>query len=76
MERTAGRLEAAAEVAEKAAHKGGEDMKALYVMSSADIVKTASSQPPKTAISKSEAYKAAASSQPKTTWRRRMSCTG
>ena len=61
MERTAERLQAAADVAEKAAHEGGADMKALYVMSAADIVKSASSQPKWTAISESEAYKVATS---------------
>ena len=61
MERTAERLRVAAYVAEKAAQEGGADMKALYVMSAADVVKSASSQPQPAAISESEAYKAASS---------------
>ena len=40
-------------------------MKALYVMSPADIIKSASSQPPETGISQSAAYKEASSSQPR-----------
>ena len=60
MERTAERLEVAAHVAEKAAQDGGEDMKALYVMSAAEVVKATSSQPRTSSITRSNAYRAAA----------------
>ena len=65
MEKTAKRLEAGASAAEKAAAKGGADLKAMYVMSSADFISAASSQPQDSAISETWAYKAASSSQPR-----------
>ena len=40
-------------------------MKAMYVMSSAEIIEAASSQPQPSAISETWAYKAASSSQPR-----------
>ena len=65
MQKTAKRLEAAASTAQMAAASGGEDLKALYVMTSAEFVQAASSQPPFTPISESKAYKEKASSQPR-----------
>lgn len=61
MERTAERLEVAARATETAVHEGGADAKALYVMSAADVVKAASSQPRTRSLSRSDAYGAAAS---------------
>ena len=65
MEQTAKRLEAGASAAEKAAAAGGRDMKAMYVMSSAAIIQSASSQPQPTSISETKAYQEVSSSQPR-----------
>ena len=65
MEKTAERLERGAAAAAQAADRGGRDAKALYVMSPADIIKTASSQPQTETISQSKAYEEASSSQPR-----------
>ena len=65
MQKTAQRLEAAASTAQRAAAEGGAELKALYVMSSAEIVQAASSQPRHTPISESWEYKERASSQPR-----------
>ena len=65
MQKTAERLEAAASSAQRAAASGGDDLKALYVMTSAEIIQAASSQPPFTPISESHTYKERASSQPR-----------
>ena len=65
MEKTAKRLEAGASTAEQAAASGGADLKAMYVMSSAEIINAASSQPQKSAISETWEYKAVSSSQPR-----------
>lgn len=62
---TAERLEAAATTAQQAAASGGADLKALYVMSSAEIVNTASYQPRLTPISETREYKQRSSSQPR-----------
>ena len=63
MERTAVRLDAGAVAAQKAVQTGGDDLKALYVMSPVAVVKAASSQPPQTPLSESAEFKAASSSQ-------------
>ena len=60
MERTAERLEAAAQIAELAAQEGGADTNALYVMSASDVVQAVSSQPRTSYISGLDAYMAAA----------------
>ena len=65
MQQTAKRLEAGASAAKRAAASGGRDMKAMYVMSSAAIIKTASSQPQPTSISETTAYQEVSSSQPR-----------
>ena len=59
------RLDVAAAAAQKAVQTGGDDLKALYVMSPAAVVKAASSQPPATPLSESQGFKDAASSQPR-----------
>ena len=66
LENTAKRLETGASAAEEAAASGGADLKAMYVMSSAQIIAaSASSQPHMSAISDSMEYKMASSSQPR-----------
>ena len=65
MQETSKRLEAGAAIAQSAAAKGGADLKAVYVMSSAEIIKTASSQPPGTPISETLEFKSQSSSQPR-----------
>ena len=62
---TAERLKAGASAAQRAAATGGDDLKALYVMNPADIIKSASSQPPRTPISETKEYKQSKSSQPR-----------
>ena len=65
MQKTAKRLEAAASTAQRAAADGGADLKAMYVVSSAEIIQAASSQPSFTPISESWEYKERSSSQPR-----------
>ena len=57
------RLTATAEVAEAAAEQGGQDLKALYVMTPKEVAKAASSQP-QTNLADTTGAKAALSSQP------------
>ena len=64
MKETSRRLEAAATSAERAAARGGDDLRAMYVMSSAEFVQTASSQPHLKPISETKEYKTRSSSQP------------
>ena len=64
MQETSKRLEAGAATAQSAAAKGGADLKAVYVMSSAEFVQTASSQPHLKPISETKEYKTRSSSQP------------
>ena len=65
IQKTAKRLEAGASTAQWAAASRGADLKALYVMSSAEIIHTASTQPRFTPISESREYKERSSSQPR-----------
>ena len=64
MKKTAKRLELAAASAAMAAASGGDDLKAMYMMSSAEIVQAASSQPLRTPIAQTQDFKRRASSQP------------
>ena len=60
---TAERLEKGASAVQRAAASGGEDLRALYVMEPADIIKSASSQPPMAPISESSEYKRTSKSE-------------
>ena len=65
MQKTSKRLEAGAASAQRAAARGGADLKSVYVMGSGEFIQTASSQPPFASISESLEFKRQASSQPR-----------